>query len=120
MKLSASHGTKTVTVNDDVRILNHLKIANDTSIFIANGEILPPTNLKHSLGDLISSGAVYRHLESIEIDRTSCLKTLEYINAFDLYSLDDNNKGYTIFLPCGTTKFKFVDQFGISTKLLEE
>lgn len=106
LKLSASHGTKTVTVNDDVRILNHLKIANDTSIFIANGEILPPTNLKHSLGDLISSGAVYRHLESIEIDRTSCLKTLEYINAFDLYSLDDNNKGYTIFLPCGTTKFK--------------
>ena len=106
LKLSASHGMKTVTVNDDVRILNHLKIANDTSIFIANGEISPPTNLKHSLGDLISSGAVYRHLESIAIDRTSCLKTLEYINAFDLYSLDDNNKGYTIFLPCGSTKLK--------------
>lgn len=106
LKLSASHGKEKVTVNDDVHILNHLHIANGSSIYIANGEISAPTNLKHSLGDLISSGAVHRHLESIDIDRTSCLKTLEYINTFDLYSLDDNNQGYTIFLPCGTTKYK--------------
>ena len=57
----------------------------------------PPVNLKHSLGDLISSGAVHRHLENIEIDQGSCLKTLEYINRFGLSSLRDNDEGYSIF-----------------------
>ncbi|KAL6451544.1 hypothetical protein SBY92_002887 [Candida maltosa Xu316] len=102
LKLSTSNSNKNVTVNDDVDVTDFIPIANDTTIYIATGEIKPPVNLKHALGDLISSGTIPRHLESIQIDRTSCLKTLEFINSFDLYSLDDNEKGYSIFLPCGT------------------
>ena len=72
-----------ITVNDEVHIQAYTPIANESVVFVANGEITPPVNLKHSLGDLISSGAVHRHLENIEIDQGSCLKTLEYINRFD-------------------------------------
>ncbi|CAX40599.1 conserved hypothetical protein [Candida dubliniensis CD36] len=106
LKFSTSHGKNNITVNDEVHIQEYTPIANDSFIFVANGEITPPVNLKHSLGDLISSGAVHRHLENIEIDQGSCLRTLEYINRFGLSSLRDNDEGYSIFLPCGTTDTK--------------
>lgn len=106
LKFSISNGKNNITVNDEVHIQAYTPIANESVVFVANGEITPPVNLKHSLGDLISSGAVHRHLENIEIDQGSCLKTLEYINRFGLSSLRDNDEGYSIFLPCGTTDTK--------------
>ncbi|CAI5760367.1 unnamed protein product [Candida verbasci] len=98
---SAENGDTKTTINDEVDVIESIPIANSSVIYIGNEEITPPVNLKHSLGDLISSGTIPRHLENVEIDRTSCLRTLGYLNTFNLYSLDDNEAGYSIFLPCG-------------------
>ncbi|EGW30225.1 uncharacterized protein SPAPADRAFT_144622 [Spathaspora passalidarum NRRL Y-27907] len=102
LSTSLSNGVRETTINDDVNIVGGpIEIGNGTVLYLAQGEIDPPTSLKHALGDLISEGKIHRHLENIEIDKKSCLRTLEYLNNFGLSSLDDNGDGYSVLLPCG-------------------
>ncbi|RLV92757.1 FAS1 domain-containing protein [Spathaspora sp. JA1] len=106
LKLSTSviDGIRETTINDEVKIIDGpIEIGNGTVLYLAQGEIEPPVSLKHALGDLISDGKVHRHLQEIEVDKKSCLRTLEYLNNFDLSSLDDNGEGYSVLLPCGTS-----------------
>lgn len=89
-------------LNDEINIISDLIPAgNQSIIYLTDSEISPPVNFKNSLGGLMSNGAVQRHIEHVDIDRKGCLHTLEYLNQYKLLSLDDNNKGYTVFLPCG-------------------
>lgn len=91
------------SLNDEINIISDMiPGGNQTMIYLADSEISPPSNFKNSLGDLMSNGAVQRYFEHIDIDRKGWLHTLEYLNQFKLLSLDDNNKGYTVFLPCGS------------------
>ncbi|CAK9441993.1 uncharacterized protein LODBEIA_P58010 [Lodderomyces beijingensis] len=111
-----------VKVGDGIKISDVISIQNHSQIYIATEEISTPMNLKHALGDLMSTGAIPRHLEGIKIDREGCLRTLNYLNTFNLYSLDDNEKGYSIFLPCGATDSKNAgvwDGMGLVLKYLE-
>ncbi|ODV81293.1 uncharacterized protein CANTADRAFT_46442 [Suhomyces tanzawaensis NRRL Y-17324] len=102
LKLSASkvNNLTKLTLNDDIDIVSSHSCANNTFIYIGDKELNAPSSLKHSLGDLISNGALQRHVEHIEIDKENCLATLGYLNEHNLYSLDDKGKGYTVFLPC--------------------
>ena len=120
LKFSISNRKNNITVNDEVHIQAYTPIANESVVFVANGEITPPVNLKHSLGDLISSGAVHRHLENIEIDQGSCLKTLEYINRFGLSSLRDNDEGYSIFCHAAPLTQGYMERFGVDLNIFRE
>lgn len=105
-KLSASYNTDLkkieATINDDINImLPGMKAENNNVIYVTKEEINPPLTLKQSLLRLLSNGGVSRHLENFEIDRRSFLSTLRYLEQFDLLSLTENKKGYSIFLPCG-------------------
>ncbi|KAI5950141.1 hypothetical protein KGF54_005289 [Candida jiufengensis] len=116
-------GNLVVTINDGNEVLERIKIHNGSQILIVDEELSPPVNLKHSLGDLMSSGTIPRPMENIQIDRIQCLKTLNYLNDFDLYSLKDNEQGYTIFLPCGAKNSKnqmgLWDELGLVLNYLE-
>ncbi|KAI3405167.2 hypothetical protein KGF56_002123 [Candida oxycetoniae] len=94
-------GQEVIRILDGTEILRRIPISNNSQIFIANDEISTPANLKHSLGDMMSTGTIPDYLERVQIDRQDCLRTLNYLSTFDLYSLKENYKGYTIFLPCG-------------------
>ncbi|KAG7664392.1 uncharacterized protein J8A68_002065 [[Candida] subhashii] len=103
---STTKGIQKVTINDDTEIIHGpINIGNDTILYIANGEVSPPSNFKHALGDLISSGSIHRHRDTIQIDEQGCLKTLAYLGQFNLMTLEDNGEGYTVFLPCGYKRF---------------
>lgn len=111
LKVSASLDTEEdrtiATINDDISIISEpIEAENTNMIYILDKEIDTPSSFKHSLGALISNGVIQRHLEHIAIDKKSCLATLSYLNDFDLLLLDDNGKGYTVFLPCGDTVFE--------------
>ncbi|KAI5960815.1 uncharacterized protein KGF55_004385 [Candida pseudojiufengensis] len=120
---SKSKGHLSVSINDGNEVLERILINNGSQILIINEELSPPVNLKHSLGDLMSTGAIPRPIDNIQLDRIQCLKTLNYLNDFDLYSLKDNDKGYTIFLPCGTKRSKYQkglwDELGLVLDYLE-
>lgn len=99
---SSSHGRSVTTINDDGKLESGSVYAgNNTYVYFTDAELAAPSSFKHALGDLISSGGVPRHLESIVIDQDSCLLTIKLLNQFDLLSLDNNGMGYTAFLPCG-------------------
>lgn len=105
-KFSASYNTDLkkieATINDDINIVfPGVKTENDNVIYIAEEDISPPLSLKQSLLKLLSNGGVSRHLQNFEIDRRSFLTTLRYLEQFDLLSLMENKRGYSIFLPCG-------------------
>lgn len=105
LKVSATHNLdeSRFSLNDEINIISDLiPGGNQTMIYLADSEISPPSNFKNSLGALMSNGVVQRHIEHVDIDRKGCLHTLEYLNQFKLLSLDDNSKGYTVFLPCGS------------------
>ncbi|KAK6455907.1 uncharacterized protein RJT20DRAFT_129292 [Scheffersomyces xylosifermentans] len=106
LKVSASLEGQEVkrTINDEVNIISSAEqIGNGTFAYITDKDVDTPSNFKHSLGELISNGAIPRHLDHIEIDKKSCLSTLGYLNEYNLFSLPDNSKGYSVFLPCGTS-----------------
>lgn len=105
-KFSASYNAELkkveATINDDINIMfPGVKTENDNVIYIAEEDINTPLSLKQSLLKLLSNGGVSRHLQNFEIDRRSFLSTLRYLEQFDLLSLAENKKGYSIFLPCG-------------------
>lgn len=89
------------TLNDDLEIIDGpIDVGNSSFLYIVDSDIAGPVNLKHALGDIMSSGSVPRHTEHFAVDKQSCLTTLEYLNKFKLLSLPDNSQGYSIFLPC--------------------
>lgn len=100
---STSRNSSTITINDENKIAHGPFKSNQTFIYIVDSEIETPSSFKHTMGPLISSGFFEHHLEHIKIDKESCLTTLGYLNKFDLFHLDDNYHGYSIFLPCGIT-----------------
>ncbi|KAG2731004.1 hypothetical protein G9P44_006153 [Scheffersomyces stipitis] len=103
LKLSASNSNSKVrvTVNDEIEILSPaVNVGNNSLVYVTDKDVDPPSNFKNSLGELISSGSIPRHLDHLDIDKKSCLSTLGYLNQFDLFSLSDNSKGYSVFLPC--------------------
>lgn len=90
-------------IDGGAEVVETVSILNNSQIFITKDEISTPVNLKHSLGDLMSNGAL-PPVDTLEIDRTGCVRTLRYFGSFDMLSLKDNEQGYTIFLPCGMTE----------------
>ncbi|CAH6720968.1 FAS1 domain-containing protein [[Candida] jaroonii] len=113
IKLSSSNYPLESRVNDDIKIKSDaLAVGNDSIAYIVDKSIDTPSNLKHSLADLLSSGAIQRHLEHIKIDQKECLKTIQYLNDFDLLALKENKLGYSAFLPCGKP---FNDDVGLKT-----
>lgn len=106
---SVSNGVNKITINDDATIVEGpVDMGNTTLLYISDGEISPPPNFKHALGDLISGKSIHRHQDVIEIDVQGCLKTLSYLGEHGLTSLEDNEAGYTVFLPCGYKQVKEV------------
>ncbi|KAK6199605.1 uncharacterized protein RJT21DRAFT_121990 [Scheffersomyces amazonensis] len=105
LKLSSSKydGEYRTTLNDDIDISDiPIDLGNNTMVYIADSEISTPDSFKHSVGALMSDGSIHRHLEHIRIDQETCLTTMQYLSDFNLFSLDENNKGYSVFLPCGS------------------
>lgn len=108
IKLSTvpSHDKKStvITINDDINVYptEGISAGNSTKIYLLNKELQTPPNFKHTLGDIISS-AVLPFEDEITVDKDSCMRTLGYLNTFDLFSLDDNGKGYSVFLPCAAS-----------------
>ncbi|KAK6462851.1 hypothetical protein DFJ63DRAFT_175957 [Scheffersomyces coipomensis] len=104
LKLSVSNikGENVTTLNDDIGVIDiPMPLGNNSFVYVTDSEITSPVSFKHSVGDLMSDGAIHRHLEHIKIDQKTCLTTLQYLNDFDMYSLNENGKGYSVFLPCG-------------------
>lgn len=106
LKLSSSYNDKTKShesiINDEANIISPpIQVGSDSISYIVDGEISTPVSLKNALGELISTGKLHRDLEHVHIDRTECLKTIQYLSEFNLLSLPKNKKGYTSFLPCG-------------------
>lgn len=89
-------------IDGGVEVAEIVPLLNGSQIFITKDEISTPVNLKHSLGDLMSNGALLPS-DDLDIDRSGCVRTLRYFDSFDVLSLKDNEQGYTIFLPCGMT-----------------
>ncbi|KAI5970812.1 hypothetical protein CANMA_000231 [Candida margitis] len=100
-KTEGASGSKYI-VGDGAEVLETVAIGNESQIFITKEEISTPLNLKHSLGDLMSNGALPPS-DGLQIDRSGCVRTLRYFGSFDMLSLKDIEQGYTIFLPCGMT-----------------
>lgn len=99
------HDEKAVTTfNDDIKAYGEpFLAAGNTSIYIGDTTLEAPSSLKHTLADLLTSGAVNGRLEHIEIDKEFCMWTLEHLNQHGLNSVNTNRKGYTVILPCGHT-----------------
>ncbi|KAG7194562.1 uncharacterized protein KQ657_004233 [Scheffersomyces spartinae] len=90
------------TVNDETLIIDEpILTANNNIIYVTKNEIFPPLSLKLVLGGMLSSGVIPRHLNRLQINKKSCLATVEYLNRFDLISEVEELNGYTAFLPCG-------------------
>lgn len=98
MKVSKDNGE--YLIDESVEVIETIPVLNGSQIFITKDEITTPLNFKHSLGDLMSNGAL-PPFDGLSIDRSGCLRTLKYFTNFDVLSLKDNEQGYTIFLPCG-------------------
>lgn len=102
IKISSSNYPLESRINDEIKVKSDaLPIGNNSIAYIVDKSVDTPSNLKHSLSDLLSSGDIQRHLEHIKIDQKECLKTIQYLNDFDLLSLKENKLGYSAFLPCG-------------------
>lgn len=92
------------TFNDELTAIMAPEHASGNNlIYVTDLDFHTPQSLKHTMAELISSGVVRKHLEHITIDKNECLKTLGYLNEFGLALLDDNMRGYSVFLPCGNT-----------------
>uniref|UniRef100_A0A0L0NTP6 FAS1 domain-containing protein n=1 Tax=Candidozyma auris TaxID=498019 RepID=A0A0L0NTP6_CANAR len=106
VKVTESHhnGDVVTTFNNDIAAKGKpVWAAGDTSIYIADKPLLPPLSLKHTFAELLTDGAVNGRLEHIEIDKEFCMWTLEHLKEHGLNLVKENNKGYTLFLPCGHT-----------------
>lgn len=106
---SYSHGLLIESrINDDIKIVSEpFDIGNGSIAYFVNKAVETPRSLKHNLADLLSNGRLERHLEHILINQQECLKTIQYLNHFDLLNLKDNDMGYSIFLPCGIPDNQF-------------
>lgn len=106
VKVSASseNNNVAITFNDELRASSDPYFASgNNTIYIAEEDFQTPLSFKHTMAELISNGIVKKHTSHISIDKQECLRTLGYLNEFKLSLLDDNQKGYTVFLPCGNT-----------------
>lgn len=106
VKLSATlndGGNIEVSFNDDFRADLPIRADGDNFIYVAEQDFAAPTSFKHALVELISDEGTTRHLNHIDINKETCLQSIKYLNHFDLFLLDDNHEGYTVFLPCGNT-----------------
>ncbi|KAI5956002.1 hypothetical protein KGF57_003488 [Candida theae] len=104
-KKESEHGVPQYFIDGGVEVGEAISILNSSQIFITKDEVSAPLNLKHSLGDLMSNGALPPS-GGLDIDRSGCVRTLKYFNDFNVLSLKDNEEGYTIFLPCGMADSK--------------
>lgn len=98
IKLSAirDKGKIRIRINDDATLVwDPIILPDNTAIYVTDKEISSPGSFRKETINLIS-----KSLDFAGIDRGACLKTLEYIGAFDLFNLLENGKGYTAFLPC--------------------
>lgn len=95
-----ANGNALATFNDKHKAVGPV-LANGNAIYVVEPDFTLPLSFKSVLAELISEGLVLAPLTHIDIDKSSCLQTLKYLQKFDLLSLDDNYKGYTVFLPCG-------------------
>lgn len=97
-------GKAITTFNNDINSFGQPHVAaGNTSIYIGDKTLEPPSSLKHTLADLLTEGAVNGRLEHIEIDKEFCMWTLEHLSKHGLNSVKQNRKGYSIILPCGHT-----------------
>lgn len=100
--VTREHGQILFTINDQmVSDPTPVWADGDNVIYVLDKDYETPGNFKHTIADLLSDGASKTHLSHILIDRDACLQTIKYLNTFGLNSLDDNHRGYTVFLPCG-------------------
>lgn len=101
LKISALKDDKKIKyiMNDEIKILTRpIRGANDTIFYIVDKEISPPSSFGHSLVNLLSNAELLSRY--VAVDKKSCLSTIEILNEFNLMSLEENKKGYTVFLPC--------------------
>lgn len=100
-----------VSFNDELRIESapHEASGNNV-IFVVDQDFHTPLSFKRTIADLISNGASKRNLPHVNINKKECLQTLGYLNEHKLALLDDNLKGYTVFLPCGNTMWENGDE----------
>lgn len=103
LKVSRSwrHGHPYNTLNGDIAIqsLPH-PLGNASYLYLADQEIDSPSSFKTTMGNLILNGGVPQPVDNIAIDAACCLRTMNFLKQFGLFSLDNNNKGYTALLPC--------------------
>ncbi|KAF3991933.1 hypothetical protein FT663_02492 [Candidozyma haemuli var. vulneris] len=101
----SSHEGKIITTfNNDIRAYGDpYRAVGNTTIYIGDKTLSPPSSLKHTLAELLTDGAVNGRLEHIEIDKEFCMWTLEHLSTHGLNVVKDNYKGYSVILPCGHT-----------------
>jgi uncharacterized surface protein with fasciclin (FAS1) repeats len=107
LKLASTNtrGNTLSTLNDGLQVIEGpIDMGKSSFLYVVNGDIAPPVSFKHALGEVMSSGSIPRHTEHFAVDKQSCLTTLDLLNQFKLFSLEDNGRGYTVFLPCGMGK----------------
>ncbi|CAK7918933.1 hypothetical protein CAAN3_26S00166 [[Candida] anglica] len=101
-KVKFSISQDDITINDVAQTIGYpIKTENHSIIYVTNREVPTPGSLKHSLVEIISNNDASKYFPHIDIDQHSCLELFSYLNRFDLFSLPDNGKGYSLFLPCG-------------------
>lgn len=107
VKISGSIGDDkqiAMTFNDELKVSPEpIRASGNNTIYVTDQDFLTPSLFKHTMAELISNGVVKKHLSHINIDKKECLKTMGYLNEFKMASLDENQKGYSVFLPCGNT-----------------
>lgn len=105
--LDSATGTYTHILDGDITIASPPYVAvDDSTIYILDDDLEAPESLKTTLVNLIASNGV-SVLPRVLFDLKTCLKTMHYFNSFKLFSLENNNKGYTLFLPCGSGRGDF-------------
>ncbi|CAH2355865.1 hypothetical protein CLIB1423_36S00606 [[Candida] railenensis] len=103
---------KIITINDKAKVTQAYQVSNNTMIYLTDNENDAPGSLKHSLVEIISGNGGDRYWDHIDIDSKSCLEIFKELNGFNLFSLDENGKGYSIFLPCGRPQ-----EYGVGHKM---
>lgn len=105
--LDAATGTYKHVLDGDITIASPPYFAvDDSTIYILDDDLEAPESLKTTLVNLITSNGV-SILPRVQFDLKTCLKTMHYFDYFKLFALENNNKGYTLFLPCGSGRGGF-------------
>ncbi|CCE79245.1 Piso0_001297 [Millerozyma farinosa CBS 7064] len=100
--LDAATGTYKHVLDGDITIASPPYFAvDDSTIYILDDDLEAPESLKTTLINLITSNGV-NISPRVRFNLKTCLKTMHYFDYFKLFALENNNKGYTIFLPCGS------------------